>query len=520
MRRVWTWLAVAAIALPSVAQAQEEAFCTEGENCIPDTLGIAFGTKDGSNEAEAASGDSLVAIVVSQTDTDKVQGWSYGFSIDPAVLAIGDNPCETQGDEFLCGTDANTARIAPSFNVSTAVESDGESPVGFISAVVLSFVAPAQLVQGQLNSLASVPVNVIAAPGGGSQIKFEDGALRTAPSPAVAINITVEGTAKLPATLVHGVVKGGCTPSDEICDDGIDNDCDGLTDGDDVEDCPVDPCAGKEGPESIADGNCADGCDNDGDGLEDAADPDCIPDLGDWGLALAMDGDVPVVNMTNAENALAFQLGISTAGGMLTLSSDLGADNTRLVEILITDNAGGSHDESNGLAVGDAIAFADEITNVERGTAIAGFAKGDFFAFDLSPGTGGPGLTVGYVADLDGNVDQIPASGKGVNQVLRLTGDEPEVEFSRGDADGNGKINVTDAVHIIQVVLGNLDAVYDCRDVLDANDDGSANITDAIPVLRWIFQRGDRLPEPFLACGLDATDDDLGCNETSAACAR
>ncbi|MEC9032378.1 MAG: dockerin type I domain-containing protein, partial [Planctomycetota bacterium] len=89
----------------------------------------------------------------------------------------------------------------------------------------------------------------------------------------------------------------------------------------------------------------------------------------------------------------------------------------------------------------------------------------------------------------------------------------------RGDADGNGRINVNDAVLIIQIAVGNLGSRYNCPDALDANDDGRNNISDAVPVLRWVFQRGARLPAPFLGCGADPTDDELGCEESSAFCA-
>jgi hypothetical protein len=50
------------------------------------------------------------------------------------------------------------------------------------------------------------------------------------------------------------------------CDDGIDNDCDGLIDGEDP-DC----CVATEDPEVT----CNDGIDNDCDGLIDGEDPDC-----------------------------------------------------------------------------------------------------------------------------------------------------------------------------------------------------------------------------------------------------
>jgi hypothetical protein len=64
---------------------------------------------------------------------------------------------------------------------------------------------------------------------------------------------------------------GGCVPTEDpevSCSDGVDNDCDGLTDGADP-DCTA--CVPTEDPEV----SCSDGIDNDCDDLIDGDDPDC-----------------------------------------------------------------------------------------------------------------------------------------------------------------------------------------------------------------------------------------------------
>jgi hypothetical protein len=120
-----------------------------------------------------------------------------------------------------------------------------------------------------------------------------------------------------------------------------------------------------------------------------------------------------------------------------------------------------------------------------------------------------------------GGGNKIPATGAGtpcpVNEILKVTlgGVPPPTKFSRGDSDGNGKINVIDAILIIQIKVGNLSAKFACDDVLDADDSGTVTVTDAIPVLQWVFAKGAALPAPFLTCGLDGTNDALSCTQAN-----
>jgi hypothetical protein len=70
-----------------------------------------------------------------------------------------------------------------------------------------------------------------------------------------------------------------CTPAPEICDNGIDDDCDGMADCADTVDCGADPvCQCTPEPEI-----CNDGIDNDCDGAVDGTDPDCVMNCSQWG---------------------------------------------------------------------------------------------------------------------------------------------------------------------------------------------------------------------------------------------
>ena len=81
--------------------------------------------------------------------------------------------------------------------------------------------------------------------------------------------------------------------------------------------------------------------------------------------------------------------------------------------------------------------------------------------------------------------------------------------FVRGDANGDGRLDVSDAVKMLRVLFAGV--ATDCEDALDANDDGTMDIADAVYVLAYLFGGGTEIPAPFPAPGEDPTDDGLGC---------
>jgi len=89
--------------------------------------------------------------------------------------------------------------------------------------------------------------------------------------------------------------------------------------------------------------------------------------------------------------------------------------------------------------------------------------------------------------------------------------DECEVKpFQRGDANGDAAINITDPVTILNFLfLGGTE--LGCLDAADVNDDGTLSITDPVNLLNHLFQGGPPPALPYPDCGLDPTDDALGC---------
>ncbi len=62
-------------------------------------------------------------------------------------------------------------------------------------------------------------------------------------------------------------------------------------------------------------------------------------------------------------------------------------------------------------------------------------------------------------------------------------------QYLCGDADGNGRVNVTDAVYLVQYIFAGGPAPEPILSA-DANCDGSANVSDAVYLIQYIFVGG------------------------------
>jgi len=94
---------------------------------------------------------------------------------------------------------------------------------------------------------------------------------------------------------------------------------------------------------------------------------------------------------------------------------------------------------------------------------------------------------------------------------VTLIDEPPEPSFVRGEANGDGKVDVADAVAILGHLFGGKN--LECRSAADANDDGRLDIADAVSLLGYLFAAGEPPSEPFPSCGTDPTTDDLDCSE-------
>jgi PKD repeat protein len=90
-------------------------------------------------------------------------------------------------------------------------------------------------------------------------------------------------------------------------------------------------------------------------------------------------------------------------------------------------------------------------------------------------------------------------------------------QFRRGDADGSGKLDLTDAISTLQFLYMGYTAPA-CKDAADTDDSGKLDLTDAISSLQFQFMGGTPPADPGPAnCGPDPTagDEYKECNYPS-----
>lgn len=84
----------------------------------------------------------------------------------------------------------------------------------------------------------------------------------------------------------------------------------------------------------------------------------------------------------------------------------------------------------------------------------------------------------------------------------------PERFFHRGDVDDNDRLQLTDAIRILNFLFGEGEEPA-CLEAADADDNGSIQLTDAIRILSWSFLGTGVLPPPGppgAPCGGDPVD--------------
>ena len=105
--------------------------------------------------------------------------------------------------------------------------------------------------------------------------------------------------------------------------------------------------------------------------------------------------------------------------------------------------------------------------------------------------------------------------GNDTNTIYAITVASQGAPFIRGDANGDGTLNLIDVTYHLQVLFGASSPTPGCQDALDADDNGAVaggdGLTDVMYTLGYLFMGGPAPSAPFPACDVDPTDDALTC---------
>lgn len=86
--------------------------------------------------------------------------------------------------------------------------------------------------------------------------------------------------------------------------------------------------------------------------------------------------------------------------------------------------------------------------------------------------------------------------------------------FVRGDAAMDGRINIADAVRVLNYAVLQIQGVP-CQKAADANDDSRIDLADVLFILFFLFERADLdMAPPFPNPGVDPTPDTLTCESS------
>jgi hypothetical protein len=161
--------------------------------------------------------------------------------------------------------------------------------------------------------------------------------------------------------------------------------------------------------------------------------------------------------------------------------------------------------DGSGLPAIVAIAQGTSSVLVFPNKGASGFGPNDRYGLGLA-------ATLHRLADMnaDGSADIVAFAP---SKTVILFGTPRSLPFRRGEADGSGGHDLSDAVAILtSLFLGG--GPLPCEDAADADDSGALDLADPIALLRSLYLGAGPLPPPYPGCGPDpGGEDGLGCGE-------
>jgi len=465
MRVSWMLLALSSSVAPSIPAIDPEIFCVPDPDplkdaCTDNQMNIRF-KPDGTSDIWIEPGKTTIeAVITIDTKSTVITGFTYGVKHDTTYFDLApSDPATCDYDlDVIDGcnptTDGTTKLIENWALGGWGLVFVAESG-GIIACTPFTLRKRELPVAVTDYPLCNVKYQVIAhPPESGARISFTDD-LNPPGSPPTTVNLTIDSRSRRPGMVQNGVVRGA--PGNPLCPDR----------------------AGFHfGPYVTSEEYWTHG------------------------------SEVAVTLSNTAWKGLGFSLGIEKIGDELAFVGDKGAP---AVDLSITKEDGTvvSGESLKGNAARGA---ASRITGIERGQALSGNSLHDFLDGSIDPS--GAWATVVYVADVTGTGKMIPASpGVGPDcgqEILVVKFSQPT--FRRGDANGDSRIGLTDAILVIQNIFVWKLLEFDCKDMLDVNDDDQLNIADPVHLLSYLFMKGPEPAAPFDTCGPDSPDiDGLDC---------
>ncbi len=145
----------------------------------------------------------------------------------------------------------------------------------------------------------------------------------------------------------------------------------------------------------------------------------------------------------------------------------------------------------------EVLAFPSETTvavaDYDTGGSMAGNEAGATVTLSWDNGLGSP--AVANVVVVGGASYNAAFSGGSIELNPVVT-----IDWTRGDANGDGNVNIGDGIWIISELFLSGPAST-CPISRDANDDGNTDAADAVYIFTYRFLDGPMPPAPFPACG-------------------
>jgi hypothetical protein len=107
------------------------------------------------------------------------------------------------------------------------------------------------------------------------------------------------------------------------------------------------------------------------------------------------------------------------------------------------------------------------------------------------------------------------AQDAGTGSIVEMAIDDLQIQnrfcnlgpiFRRGDPNGDGSVDVSDAVSMLQYLFEGLP--ISCVDAADFADNGSVNIADPVGLVGFLFGGESPPAQPYPNCGTDINDTD------------